>query len=374
MHIGIDATALPARLYGAANYTVNLVRALEQVDCVNEYTVFAKPEHASLFSSRERFHIVPVPLASRYFRIAWEQTMLPVLARRARLDVLHSPHYTMPFAAGCASVVSFHDMTFFLYPQVHRAYKKLFFTYMMRFSARHAGAIIAISESTRDDVLRILKLEPRKVFTVVYGIDRIFQPLRDEAMFAEVRQKYNLPPQYILYVGNLEPRKNLPTLLRAFARLVQKGLPHSLVLAGSRGWMDSDIFSTVQELGLGARVLFPGYCPQPELPALYGAASLFVYPSLYEGFGLPVLEALACGVPVITSNVSSMPEVAGDAALLVDPHNVDELADKMEGVLEDAALRERLSCAGPERARAFRWERTARETLAVYERAARGSA
>ncbi|MCL5951091.1 MAG: glycosyltransferase family 4 protein, partial [Chloroflexi bacterium] len=311
MHIGIDATALPARLYGAANYTVNLVRALEQVDFVNEYTVFAKPEQRALFPDRERFHIVPVPLASRYFRIAWEQTMLPVLAHRARLDVLHSPHYTMPFAAGCASVVTFHDMTFFLYPQVHRAYKKLFFTYMMRFSARHASMLIADSDSTRRDILDFFKTDPGRVTSVPLGVSPAFGPLPAGPGIEPLRRRYHLPEQMILYVGVLEPRKNIITLIRAYARLVQSGVGQRLVIAGRKGWMYKDLFRAVDELGLSHRVLFPGYIPEQDLPVLYNAASVFVYPSLYEGFGLPVLEALACGVPVITSNVSSMPEVAG---------------------------------------------------------------
>jgi glycosyltransferase involved in cell wall biosynthesis len=303
-------------------------------------------------------------------RIAWEQTGLPLAVRRHRLDVLHSPHYSMPVAAGCASVVTFHDMTFFIYPEVHKTYKKLFFRSMMRLSARRADAIIAISESTRADILRILKRRADDVCTVMYGIDRQFQPVQDRALIDQTRRQHRLPDPFILYVGNLEPRKNIPTLVRAFAKLVEKGLPHSLVLAGSRGWMDDDIFKTIQDLGLQSRVLLPGFCEQSELPALYSAASLFVYPSLYEGFGLPVLEALACGVPVITSNISSMPEVAGQAAILVDPHDSDELAKAMVRILTDPAKSEELARTGRQRASLFTWERTAQQTVDVYRRVA----
>ncbi|MBI4787811.1 MAG: glycosyltransferase family 4 protein [Chloroflexi bacterium] len=303
MRIGIDATALPSQPFGAANYIVNLVQALLRVDTTNDYVIFAKPLHVPLFEKRQRVQVIGVPLATRILRIAWEQTGLPWLTQEHRLDVLHSPHYTMPFAARCATVVTFHDMTFFLYQDKHLFYKQLFFRLMIPWSARRADALIAI-------------------------------------------------------------------LVRAFARVVQSGLPHSLVMAGSRGWMDTEVFSTIEELGLLSRVCFAGYVPQPDLPALYSAAELFVYPSLYEGFGLPVLEAMACGAPLVTSNVSSMPEVAGDAGLLVEPSDVDALSNAMQRVLTDRALRDTLGSKGQARAQTFSWERTARETLAVYRHVA----
>jgi glycosyltransferase involved in cell wall biosynthesis len=317
-----------------------------------------------------RAQIVQAALPSPFLRIAWEQSMLPILARRHRLDVLHSPHYTMPLAKTCRTVVTFHDMTFFLYPQVHLLYKRIFFRTMIPLSARRADALIAISNSTRSDILRILQLPPARVATIPYGIAPIFQPIAAARGRDAFCQQHNLPYPFILYVGNLEPRKNLPALVRAFARLVQEGLPHTLVFAGARGWNDAPIFATIQELGLTPRIVFTDYIPQVALPALYGAADLFVYPSLYEGFGLPVLEAMACGVPVITSNLSSMPEVAGDAGILVDPNDVNALADAMTRVLTDQVLRATLAAKGLARARSFSWERMAQETLAVYARVA----
>jgi glycosyltransferase involved in cell wall biosynthesis len=369
LRLGIDVTALPPQPFGAANYIINLVQALLRIDATNEYVIFSKPLHAPLFDST-RAQIVQTALASPLLRIAWEQTALPLLARQHRLDLLHSPHYTMPLVKTCRTVVTFHDMTFFLYPEAHLRYKRLFFRAMIPWSARRADALIAISQSTRADILRILRTPPDQVIAIPYGIAPQFQPIPDSPARDALCQKYNLPRPFILYVGNLEPRKNLPILVRAFARVARAGLPHALVLAGARGWMAAEIFSTIKELDLVSRVHFPGYVPQQDLASLYSAASLFVYPSLYEGFGLPVLEALACGVPVITSNVSSMPQVAGDAGILVEPSDVDALADAMKRVLTDQGLRATLVAKGLARARSFSWERTAQATLSTYTRVA----
>lgn len=369
MRIGFDATALPPQPFGAANYIINLIQTLLRVDATNEYVIFSQPRHASLFDST-RAQIIQIALPSPFLRIAWEQTALPFLARQHRLDLLHSPHYTMPLAKSCRTVVTFHDMTFFLYPQMHLRYKRIFFRTMIPLSARRANALIAISHSTRADILRILRTPPDKVITIPYGIAPHFQPLTDANMRDAFCQQHNLPRPFILYVGNLEPRKNLPMLVRAFARLVRAGLPHALVLAGSRGWKDTEIFATIQELDLTTRVFFPGYISQSDLPTLYSAADLFVYPSLYEGFGLPVLEAMACGVPVITSNISSMPEVIGDAGVLIELNDVDTLAAALQRVLTDRPLRATLAAKGLARARAFSWEHTAQATLSIYARVA----
>jgi glycosyltransferase involved in cell wall biosynthesis len=367
MRIGIDATALPLQLFGAGNYIVNLTQALLRLDKANEYVVFAKPDHAVLFAGLNA-QLVSVPLVNRIHRIIWEQSWLPVLTRTHRLDVLHSPHYTMPLLKACPTLVTCHDMSFYLYPQTHLLYKKVFFRAMIPLAARRADALIAISESTRQDLLRLIK-PPCPVFTVSYGIAPYFQPA-PEAEKLQARRKFDLPEKFILYVGNLEPRKNLPNLLRAFAGLIQQGLPHDLVLAGSRGWKDNEIFTLINELALVGRVKFPGYIPQTELPAVYSLADTFAYPSLYEGFGLPVLEAMACGTPVITSNISSMPEVMGGAGILIDPNSVDELAKALFRVLTDQSLRATLATAGLARAKLFSWERAAIETLAVYTRIA----
>ncbi len=369
MRIGIDATAMPPRLTGAGNYTVNLTRALLDVDAVNEYVVFTNPLYASFFKPRLRLRVMVQPLASRVLRIVWEQTILPLLMHQQRLDVFHSPHYTIPFAAPCATVVTFHDMTFFLYPEMHTTYKKVFFKPMIYMSTRLADAIIADSETTRQDTLRLMDAAPDQVTAVPLGVSTDYAPLNDGAMRADLVARYHLTPQFILCVSVLEPRKNLVTLVRAYKQLVLRGIPHTLVITGRKGWQYEDLFRTVKELGLHDRVIFTGYVPETDLGLLYSAADVFVYPSIYEGFGLPVLEAMACGTPVVTSNISAMPEIVGDAGLLVDPRNVDALADAIQRIVTDRALHTALSALGLARSKFFSWERVARETLAVYERA-----
>ncbi|MCX6026985.1 MAG: glycosyltransferase family 1 protein [Chloroflexi bacterium] len=222
------------------------------------------------------------------------------------------------------------------------------------------------SESTRDDLQRITHVPESRVHMVPYGVSPSFRPVHAPHLRRAVAERYGLPSEFLLYVGNLEPRKNLPRLLEAYARLPGRQVVPPLVLAGTRGWKDAPLRETMERLNLGRRVVFPGYIPQEDLPAVYSMAAAFVYPSLYEGFGLPVLEAMACGTPVITSNVSSMPEVAGDAALLVSPNDVEGLTRALDRVLGEPDLRAELSRRGLARARQFTWRRAAESTLAVY--------
>jgi len=358
---------MPRQRVGAGNYIFNLTRAVLAQDVHNDYIVFAKASDlADLAITAPRATPIVSASDAPLKRIIWEQTQLPLLARTHRLDVLHSPHYTMPWLAGCRSVVTFHDMIFFLYPAMHITYKKIFFQTMIRVSLRHADLIIADSESTRHDVLRLLHADPAKIVTVPLGVSPLYRPLDD---VHTIRQTYRLPERFILFVGVLEPRKNLVTLLRAFRMVRDRGWPHSLVIVGRKGWMYANLFQEVERLNLRDHVIFTGYVPEADLPGLFNAAEFFVYPSVYEGFGLPVLEALACGIPVITSNRSSLPEIVGDAGILIDPNNVDELAAQMSMLAADNDLRIELRRKGLARAQLFSWERTARETIAAYERA-----
>lgn len=369
MRIGIDATALPRQRLGAANYTVCLTRELLEASAADEFVIFTKPAQSGLFGTAKNATLVAAALPFRTYRLAWEQLALPGLAQRYRLDLLHSPHYTVPLALGCPSVVTFHDMSFFLYPRTHQLYRKVFFRTMIPWAARRASAIIAPSQSTRADIVRLLRVPQDQVRVVHHGVAPVFHPVPESLACAELLKKYGLRRPYLLYVGNLEPRKNVPALLRAYNQLLQEGLSASLVLAGTRGWIDTPIGETVRKLGLGERVRFLGYVEQEDLPTLYSSAAAFVYPSLYEGFGLPVLEAMACGAAVVTSNTSSMAEIAGDAALLVDPLDVGALAQALSKILRDPRLGADLRRRGIERAKGFTWERAAVRTLEVYRQA-----
>lgn len=374
MRVGIDATAVPRRRAGAGNYIFNLVRAIAEVDGINTYVIFARTQLIEEWNIRQpNFHFHVTELRHRPLRLLWEQTVLPVLARRHRLDVLHSPHYTFPMFTSARRVVTILDMTFYLYPQLHSFVKRLFFRRMIRLAVRYADRIITISESTANDLFHLLDGEglAEKTHPVPLAVDSRYRLIRDETAVATACRRLGLEPKgFLLYVGVLEPRKNLPVLLRAFRRARDEGNRLPLAIVGKRGWKFDSIFATVQELGLENDVIFTGHVSDADLPYVYNGAALFLYPSLYEGFGLPVLEALSCGAPVITTNVSSLPEIVGDAGLLLPPSDVDELAGAIGRVLSDADLAASLSEKGRERAARFSWSRTARETIGVYARAA----
>lgn len=301
-------------------------------------------------------------------RIMWEQTQLASLS--GQLDLLHGLAFAAPLAARCPTVVTVHDLSFLRFPDAFKPFNRTYLAWATRASARRAALVIAVSESTRQDVIALLGVSPEKVVVVYNGVTEAFCPAPAEQVEAVARE-LDLPESFILFVGTLEPRKNLVRLLEAYARLRQmqpRGGSPPLVLAGGKGWYYQEIMERVEALGLKDHVIFPGFVPADTLPWLYRAAGLFVYPSLFEGFGLPVLEAMACGTPVITSTASSLPEVAGDAALLVDPEDTEGLADAMKRVLSDPELAAHLRLAGLARAVSFSWERAAAETAGYHRR------
>jgi glycosyltransferase involved in cell wall biosynthesis len=376
MRIGIDATALPSRPVGAGNYIIELIRHLERLEGVEEFVVFAQPHGRDLIDvpARPGFEWVMIPERSPAQRLVWEQAAFPRLVAKARLDLLHSLHYTRPMRLPCASVVTFHDMTFFLFPHLHTLSKRLYFPQAIRLSARKADALIADSESTRQDAIHLLGISPERIYTVPLGVSPAFRPVREADRLQAVRQRYSLPEHFILYVGLVEPRKNLPMLLRAYQRLLEdhrlqdsaNAVP--LVIVGRFGWGIEQVFELVDALAIKDKVHFSGYIPAEDLPIVYNLADVFVYPSLYEGFGLPPLEAMACGTPVITTAVSSMPEHVGEAGILIPPQDEGALFQALVAVLMDPDLSRQLSKKGPERAALYSWKRTAQETLNVYQR------
>jgi glycosyltransferase involved in cell wall biosynthesis len=311
-----------------------------------------------------------LPGRSPLARIFWEQTVLPVVLRRLRADLVHAPVNVGPFAHPCPLVVTVHDLAFILYPETFRRGRRFYQTVLTRWTARRAERIIAVSANTAADLVRLFGVPRERIVVVPNGVDPAYRPL-PRAEVEEFRRRQGLPERFLLCVATMEPRKNLPRLLEALARVPQAP---PLVLCGGRGWYYDEVFATIERLGLQERVHLPGFISQAELPYWYNAASWFVYPSLYEGFGLPALEALACGTPCLVSRASSLPEVVGDAALLVDPADVDDIAHGLAQATGDRTLAEALRAAGPERAAQFPWSRTARETAAVYADVLRGAA
>ncbi|RPI29165.1 MAG: glycosyltransferase family 1 protein [Chloroflexota bacterium] len=374
MLIGIDATALPPKPVGAGTYIINLIRTLANTECGHEFVIFAHQSGRLLLETPQttKFRWVTIADKSPAKRLIWEQAVFPWIARREGIDLLHSLHYTRPLFLPCASVVTFHDMTFFLFPHLHTRSKRIFFPAAIRMSARTAGALIADSESTRQDAIRVLGISPDRITAVPLAAAEDYRPITDQGLLDRARQKYGLPENFILYVGLVEPRKNLPALIRSYKGMVDKGVTHHLVVVGRRGWMYEQVFQQVEALGISERVHFTGYADREDLPVIYNLASVFVYPTLYEGFGLPVLEAMRCGAPVVTSNVSSLPEIVGEGGLMVAPGDEAALTGAVLRLLDEPGLREKLSAQGLKQSALFSWERVAYETVQVYEKALRG--
>ncbi|MCZ7543730.1 MAG: glycosyltransferase family 4 protein [Anaerolineae bacterium] len=286
---------------------------------------------------------------------------------RARVDLHHGMAFVTPLLSPCPSVVTVYDLSFMHYPEYFRPLNRLYLRLMTPLSCRRARRVIAISESTARDVAGALGVPASRIDVAVPGVDaRFFEPIPDARM-AAFRAARGLPPRFLLFLGTLEPRKNLLTLLRAYAALPDRAV--KLVLAGGRGWLYGEIFDAIASLGLDGDVLTPGYVPDDELPLWYRAAEAFVYPSIYEGFGLPLLEAMASGAPVVAADTSSLPEAVGDAGLLVPPTDVEAWAGALAQAIDAPAWRAEAGAWGRARARQFSWARTAAQTAKTYRRA-----
>ncbi len=370
--IAIDAHMVGTGETGNETYVRGLLRGLRRIDDRNAYLLYTTdPALLPADLRGDRFQPRRVAPAGNLPRVGYA---MPRAAWHDRLDLLHVT-YTLPPALRCRRVVTVHDISYKLFPDTFSPRDRLLLSLAVPLSLARADRVITVSESARRDILRHYRLDGRKVVAIPEAAEEHFRPVWGRAELDRVRARYRLPDRYILAVGNLQPRKNLRRLIEAFARLKGAGtIPHGLVLVGRSRWRGLDVLDAVKAFGLADEMVLTGYVPDADLPTLYSAAEVFVYPSLYEGFGLPPLEAMVCGTPVIASATSSLPEVVGDAAVLIDPTDVGDLTTALTRVLSDAALRQRLSTAGVARAARFSWDDTARRTLAVYEEVLRGSA
>lgn len=363
MRIAIDARLTGYIRGGTSRYTVQLVHALAALETGDELI---------LLESRRGTVDLMWPATARRLRLAtpphhrFEQIALPLELLRLPADLLHSPDFIPPFRRRYRSVITIHDLAFLRYPHLLTPESARYYGQVGR-AVESADQIIAVSEATRRDLLELLPADPDRVTVVHEAASPDCRPL-DPVEVERWRSELGLPREFVLFVGTLEPRKNLPTLLKAFSR-VGKDCRVPLVVVGGRGWLCEEVFATRDALGLNQEVLFAGTVPGKQLVYYYNCATCLVLPSLYEGFGLPVLEAMACGTPVIVSNLSSLPEIAGDAAITVDPTDVDGLAGALAVLLSDEELRARLRRLGIKRAGSFSWERAARETMEVYRKA-----
>jgi glycosyltransferase involved in cell wall biosynthesis len=365
MRIGINTFFLEHPETGSGQYTRHLLEALARVDPANEYLLFGPSSVPRICN----LQLATCNLSENLAKLCFEQVSFPRACRR--LDLAHVPYFASPLFPTVPTVVTIHDLIPLLLPAYRGSYLVRLYTRLVAAAARKAQAIITVSQASKEDIVRCLHIPPERVHVTYEAAGEAFQPLRDETQLAAIRQKYSLPERYILYLGGFDQRKNLPTLLRAFALLVNKQQA-GLVIAGQLPPRDSPLFPDpcrlVRELGIEGRVIFTGWVPEEDKPALFNGAAAFVFPSLYEGFGLPVAEALACGTPVIASNRSSLPEVVGEGGILVEPTDAKALSEAMEALLVDDTLRAELRHKALIQAAKFSWKKTALETLAVYRK------
>jgi glycosyltransferase involved in cell wall biosynthesis len=369
-HIALNAHLLSGeasyRSAGIHGYLYNTLAHLPDAAPGFRFTALTgagnPPDHPALAVRRAR-----LPTANPIARILWEQLAAPFVLRRLRPDLLHGMAFALPFAWRGPAVVTIFDLSFMRYPGRLGALRRLYLRLAVRNAARRARRVIAISRSGGAEIAALLGVPEDRIDVAYPGVGPDFYP-RPAEEIAAFRAREGLPERYILHLGTLEPRKNLDVLIRAYARLPQRGAV-KLVLAGGRGWRTELLLALIEELGLEADVILPGFIPGRGLPMWYNAAQLLAYPSVYEGFGMPVVEALACGVPVAASDTTSLPEAVGPGGVLLPPGDVEAWTDALSRLLDDPARRAELAARGRAHAATFKWTQTARQTVDSYRRA-----
>lgn len=369
MHIAIDAHSVGSGLGGNETYATNLIEALAEIDSVNRYTLYVTKRSAvERFGNRwPNVHLRLTLPHTPFLRIP---LTLSVELRRRPVDILHV-QYTSPPLTPCPVVNTIHDLSFEHLPETfkRRSWRQMRLT--IRRSAQAAAHILTDSDFSRTDILETYKLNPDSVTATLLAAASQFKPVEDDAEINRIRQRYGITGAYLLTLGSIQPRKNMPRLIRAFAALCRdsaiRPLP-TLVVAGKRAWLYEETLEAAENSRVREQILFTGYVPQMDLPALYSGATCFVYPSYFEGFGIPPLEAMRCGTPTITGNRSCFPEIIGDGGLLVDPFDERAIRDAIQQVFADPTLRDELKQKGMRRSNLFNWRETARQTLQVYEK------
>lgn len=371
MRLAIDTTAMPRLRAGAGVYTYLLTRALSAaLPDGDTLTIFDRWHVFDDLPAGSHAEVRRIRLGGRGQRLAWEQSGLPLALARAHTHVFHSPHHSMPVVPGpWRTVVTVHDVTFRLLPWRYTAARRLYMHAVTALSARLADRFIVPSAAVAGDFARLYGVTPERITVVHEAPPPSMRVVEDRTALDAARRRLGLPDRFILSVGTLEPGKNRGALFHALALLRRRGLPHALVVAGQWGWRASGQDALAERLGVADAVCHLGYVPDPDLPLLYNLADAFVFPSWREGFGLPPLEAMACGTPVVASDRPAMPEILGDAALYAAPDEPEAMADVLARVLRERALREDVRARGIAQAARYSWERAARETLAVYRTA-----
>lgn len=367
MRIGFDITPLTVPRSGVGTYTACLLAHLKQegnaIVTLSHFPEDYRWSEGGVYRSPKTFN-----------KTLWMQLLLRQQIKRLRLDVCHFTNSVAPLWSPRPTVLTIHDMTLWLYPDYHPWRRRATMRPIVPMAARQAAAVITVSHSAKEDIMRILGVPPEKISVIYEAPDRSFRPLTSGPELLAVRRQYNLPESFILHVGTLEPRKNLVRLLEAFAILRERqAIDHDMVFVGKMGWSYSGVFAAVERLGLSQSVHFLDFVPNRWLAAIYNLATALVYPSHYEGFGLPVVEAMACGTPVISSPNGALAEIASDAAAFVQAEDVLSIAETIHQVLNDEQLRAEMRVKGLARSSEFSWKRAAEQTHLVYRHVAAGS-
>ncbi|MBT6225569.1 MAG: glycosyltransferase [Candidatus Scalindua sp.] len=369
VRIGINVSKASEVHTGVGRYTFNLRNSILKMNSKYDCHFYGPGNTGNDIKVDESKTQSGKPVATtqnNVLRILWEQIMLPISSRKDRIDLFHyTDHALSLFQSPQQVIITVHDIAYIRFPDLLNKSRQIYKKYILRESIKRASIIVADSYSTKRDIVEFFGINEEKIKVVHLGVESRFRPIGN---VKEYRLKNKLPSKMILNVGTLEPRKNVITLMKAFKKLREKGFEaYKLVIAGEKGWLYTQIFKEVEHSGLKNEILFLGVVKDEDLPALYNCADIFVYPSLYEGFGLPPLEAMACGIPVVTSNTSSLPEVIGDAGIMVDPDDVNSLCETMCNLLTDKELRCQMSKNGLKRAKLFSWEKAANEILEIYD-------
>jgi glycosyltransferase involved in cell wall biosynthesis len=365
MKIGIMLRHYEQQEGGVKVYTKKILPLLFSMGAQHRYLlIYQNPRLLGTYAGYSNVEEVVSTLPGT---VPWDQLAVPWIARKHRVDLIFNPKFTVPFLTLAKSVFVLHGSEWFVIPEHFRLYDQWYFKRFVPLYCRKAAAFIAVSRAVKADVVKYVGVPPQKVFAIHNGFDPgVFQPVRDPARLQQVRARYKLPQHFILWAGQIESRKNVARLLQAFAR-IKDTVPHSLVMAGEHRWSTNSELRAVEELGITDRVCFPGWVNHTDLPAVYCLADLFAFPSLYEGFGIPLVEAMACGCPIVTANTCAPPEVTAGAAYLVDPLNVAEIARGMQTVIADRTRRDEMIARGIARAKDFGWEKCAQEILAMFD-------
>jgi glycosyltransferase involved in cell wall biosynthesis len=370
MQICIDVSPAAQKHAGLGRYASEITVALDQHTPLTPTLFYNRHNNAELPEPLRHLPRKTVAIGNKPWRMAVllsSLTRWPMDRVFGAVDVFHATNHLLAHFGQASTVFTLHDLIFLHYPEYHLPYNRWYLSLAMPHFLRAADVIITPSECSRQDALKFYNLPEEKMKVIYEAAGPGFKPAGNRDTLEAVRHKYNLPEQFILHVGTIEPRKNLSRLLDAYKAVLPDYPDLGLVLLGKKGWLYDTFFEKLESLGLAEKVIFPGYVDEAELPAIYQLAEVFVYPSLYEGFGLPPLEAMACGVPVVSSNAASLPEVVGNAGLLVNPVDIGEISQALRAVLDDRELRQRLGQQGLARAATFSWQKAATDLVSVYK-------